>query len=45
MDNKIKQAIIKGFKLSAEGFNGEYPCENMTDREIWNKIKGYTDDE
>lgn len=31
--------FLEGFKISGEGFNGEYPFENKTDEEIWNRIK------
>ena len=37
--NKEQKIFLAGFKTSAEGFNGEYPFEDYSDEEIWEKIK------
>ena len=37
--NKEQKMFLLGFKASGEGFNGEYPFEDCTDEEIWEKIK------
>lgn len=36
---QIMDARLDGFKISAEGWNGEYPCEGWTINEISHKIK------
>ncbi|KKK70984.1 hypothetical protein LCGC14_2918540 [marine sediment metagenome] len=37
--SRLKQAFLEGFKISGEGWNGEYPCEGEKDETIWERIK------
>lgn len=37
----LQQAFLEGFKISGEGWNGEYPHEGVDDNIIWEDIKEY----
>jgi hypothetical protein len=37
----LEKQFLNGFKISGEGYNGEYPFEGVPDKQIWKNISNY----
>jgi hypothetical protein len=37
----LEKQFLNGFKISGEGYSGEYPFEGVPDKQIWKNISNY----